>query len=484
MASRQSPMYDRSQQDTHLTVHSSSAGRVSSVHSRATPDGAAPTGPEQNHPPAPLPSPPFSPPSRKVDDFRRHSRHSSLPHDGTPTPMLQAATPENAKLDVARLLQAENTPPPSTSGAESSRAAHSRSNSVPSPNTHPTFAQSALHRSTVSASAAIPSAPYSNAPPPLTHQSPLSIYPTSAAPAQRPTLPPIQPPRSLPPAQSAVSSSSSYPHWSTSYPQHTPPVHVRPPSPHRVPSKRSAPSGPATSAPPAKRQSKWTPEEDALIIELRGGGMKWEEISKRLPGRSAISCRLHYQNYLERRSEWDEERKNRLARLYERYVNSRLSPRMFPNRLQIKARNVGPACSRARDSVAGRRSDALAVRRGGHGTPGGCGAVLTCRFLRRLWSSASASTHRSSLRPSKPGSIRRSTGACREPDPSPRGVCVPTSIRAYPERPATTAAATAFHWCHAPQPGRAGARPRGVRRARTSSGAPHAAVSLCWRSWV
>ncbi|KKA26939.1 hypothetical protein TD95_001059 [Thielaviopsis punctulata] len=70
---------------------------------------------------------------------------------------------------------------------------------------------------------------------------------------------------------------------------------------------------------PAKKQSKWSPEEDALIIELRGGGMKWEDISKRLPGRSAISCRLHYQNYLERRSEWDEERKNKLARLYERF---------------------------------------------------------------------------------------------------------------------------------------------------------------------
>ena len=69
---------------------------------------------------------------------------------------------------------------------------------------------------------------------------------------------------------------------------------------------------------PAKKQSKWSPDEDALIIELRGSGMKWEDISKRLPGRSAISCRLHYQNYLERRSEWDEERKNKLARLYER----------------------------------------------------------------------------------------------------------------------------------------------------------------------
>lgn len=69
---------------------------------------------------------------------------------------------------------------------------------------------------------------------------------------------------------------------------------------------------------PAKKQSKWTPEEDAVIIELRGSGMKWDDISKRLPGRSAISCRLHYQNYLERRSEWDEDRKNKLARLYER----------------------------------------------------------------------------------------------------------------------------------------------------------------------
>jgi hypothetical protein len=76
--------------------------------------------------------------------------------------------------------------------------------------------------------------------------------------------------------------------------------------------------GPHPNESPAKKQSKWTANEDALIIELRGGGMKWEDISKRLPGRSAISCRLHYQNYLERRSEWDEERKNKLARLYER----------------------------------------------------------------------------------------------------------------------------------------------------------------------
>ena len=77
---------------------------------------------------------------------------------------------------------------------------------------------------------------------------------------------------------------------------------------------------------PAKRQTKWTPEEDSVIIELRGRSEKWEDISKSLPGRSAISCRLHYQNYLERRSEWDEDKKNRLARLYERYPPPRPPP--------------------------------------------------------------------------------------------------------------------------------------------------------------
>jgi hypothetical protein len=69
---------------------------------------------------------------------------------------------------------------------------------------------------------------------------------------------------------------------------------------------------------PAKRQTKWSREEDALLIELRGKRMKWDEISRHIPGRSSISCRLHYQNYLERRSDWDDERKTKLARLYER----------------------------------------------------------------------------------------------------------------------------------------------------------------------
>lgn len=84
------------------------------------------------------------------------------------------------------------------------------------------------------------------------------------------------------------------------------------------PKKRIASSGHPAESPAKKKQSKWSAEEDAAIIELRGNGMKWEDISRNLPGRSAISCRLRFQNYLERRSEWDEEKKNKLARLYER----------------------------------------------------------------------------------------------------------------------------------------------------------------------
>lgn len=83
-----------------------------------------------------------------------------------------------------------------------------------------------------------------------------------------------------------------------------------------VPSKRGKSS--PTGKDRIKKQSKWSADEDALITILRGKGMKWEDISKRLPNRSPISCRLHYQNYLERRSEWDEDKKNKLARLYER----------------------------------------------------------------------------------------------------------------------------------------------------------------------
>ena len=103
------------------------------------------------------------------------------------------------------------------------------------------------------------------------------------------------------------------------------PVHHGAPGSNRSPPhhviKRQASQTPLPDESPAKKQSKWTPEEDNLTIELRGQGMKWDDIAKRLPGRSSISCRLRYQNYLEKRAIWDEEKKNKLARLYARYVH-------------------------------------------------------------------------------------------------------------------------------------------------------------------
>ena len=83
--------------------------------------------------------------------------------------------------------------------------------------------------------------------------------------------------------------------------------------------KRPPPAVTHPSASPAKKQnSKWSLDEDELIIKLRGKNMKWDDVSKRLPGRTPIACRLHFQNYLERKTPWDEESKDKLARLYDR----------------------------------------------------------------------------------------------------------------------------------------------------------------------
>jgi len=48
--------------------------------------------------------------------------------------------------------------------------------------------------------------------------------------------------------------------------------------------------------------------------------MRWRDISRLIPGRTETSCRLRYQNYVEKDTDWSEEQKDKLARLYERYV--------------------------------------------------------------------------------------------------------------------------------------------------------------------
>jgi hypothetical protein len=155
--------------------------------------------------------------------------------------------------------------------------------------------------------------------------------PNSVYPPQAPTSAPSVPGAMIGgPVLPAISELQRHPDPS-SHPQFRPlytgpgPVHHGSPVSNRSPPhqviKRQASQTPLPDESPAKKQSKWTPEEDNLTIELRGQGMKWDDIAKRLPGRSSISCRLRYQNYLEKRAIWDEEKKNKLARLYARYVH-------------------------------------------------------------------------------------------------------------------------------------------------------------------
>ncbi|EAT90892.1 hypothetical protein SNOG_01243 [Parastagonospora nodorum SN15] len=159
----------------------------------------------------------------------------------------------------------------------------------------------------------------------------MSYVPVSSFPGQAPTSSPHGPgPMLGGPVLPAISElhrhpePSSHPQFRPLYAGHPghPGIHQAAPRTNGSPPqalKRQASQTPLPEESPAKKQSKWTPEEDNLTIELRGQGMKWDDIAKRLPGRSSISCRLRYQNYLEKRAIWDEEKKNKLARLYARF---------------------------------------------------------------------------------------------------------------------------------------------------------------------
>lgn len=176
----------------------------------------------------------------------------------------------NSKLEISRLLAG------------------------PSPNSSPRASQAPPSSRSISVPTSTPLYPLVTSPTPST----ASHVSTATAP---PTLYPQPERRTRGPSNLAAASRA--------------PI-VPPPRPN----KRPPPDKPHSSASPAKKQSKWTPAEDAILIRLRLVDMGWEDISHHLPGRSMTSCRLHYQNYLEKRCNWDEEMSNKLARLYDRYV--------------------------------------------------------------------------------------------------------------------------------------------------------------------
>ena len=194
-----------------------------------------------------------------------------------------------AKLDIKDLIDESPSPPPSITQSST----FSRSSSFNSPNTRNSQSLSSPASSSLShySSRTAPPNPFGPQPAHGSHQ-----------------FPPQPPP---PPPLSNTAQAVF---------QQNPGL-----NPAAASAKRPTPSGSHASSSRRKTKGKWTPAEDAKIIVLRGRGMKWDDISNEIPGRSTISCRLHYQNYLEKRADWGEEQRNKLARVYDRYDPSLFS---------------------------------------------------------------------------------------------------------------------------------------------------------------
>jgi hypothetical protein len=231
-------------------------------------------------------------------------------------------------VDINLLLEPRGSESPASKKSSASAATNSTSATRAYTSAPSAYTQSPAH----GASPAYVSGSPAYAPP--MSYSHITSYPAQATPTSAPHGPGTMLGGPVLPAISELHrhpDPSSHPQFRPLYAGHPghPGMHQGPQRTNGSPPqalKRQASQTPLPEESPAKKQSKWTPEEDNLTIELRGQGMKWDDIAKRLPGRSSISCRLRYQNYLEKRAIWDEEKKNKLARLYARYVhqNSRI----------------------------------------------------------------------------------------------------------------------------------------------------------------
>ncbi|KAL8750966.1 MAG: hypothetical protein Q9199_006740 [Rusavskia elegans] len=83
--------------------------------------------------------------------------------------------------------------------------------------------------------------------------------------------------------------------------------------------KRTALTSPQESRHASKKPTRqWSDADSDKLLKLRGSNMKWDEVSRHFPGRTPTACRLRYQNYLEKKHNWNDEKKKSLAVLYER----------------------------------------------------------------------------------------------------------------------------------------------------------------------
>ncbi|KAI4282634.1 MAG: hypothetical protein L6R38_002794 [Xanthoria sp. 2 TBL-2021] len=66
-----------------------------------------------------------------------------------------------------------------------------------------------------------------------------------------------------------------------------------------------------------KPRRQWSDTDSDKLLKLRGANTKWDEVARRhFPGWTPTACRLRYQNYLEKKYNWTDEKKS-LAVLYE-----------------------------------------------------------------------------------------------------------------------------------------------------------------------
>ncbi|KAL8702875.1 MAG: hypothetical protein Q9201_003938 [Fulgogasparrea decipioides] len=112
-----------------------------------------------------------------------------------------------------------------------------------------------------------------------------------------------------------------------------------PPPTSATSSKRTASTSPQESRHASKKPTRqWSQADSDELLKLRGSNMKWEDVALHFPGRTPTACRLRYQNYLERRFSWTDEKKTKLARLYDRYKHEMWSS--IANELVIPWRAV------------------------------------------------------------------------------------------------------------------------------------------------